>query len=268
MPIMIITELPVPFPLVEMGDNRVLEIPRNSPLATHPQTYRRMFRHQSGTAALVDFDRDRVGSLCTAQIVSDPCGSTFFAKGAPDQLIKRCAYYRSASTRDGRRQLGQVEALTEAMTNTLLAEAEKMGSTGLRVLALAEGERSAEDLIFAGLVGLMDPPRSDVEQAIQTCFISGVRVIMITGDSKETACAIGARLSLYRPGDLCLSGDEVESMDLNQLQARMHSVTVFYRTGPRHKCKIVKSSTEIEEIGRGAALAALATCVISCLRSS
>uniref|UniRef100_A0A0X3P1J1 P-type Ca(2+) transporter n=2 Tax=Diphyllobothriidae TaxID=28843 RepID=A0A0X3P1J1_SCHSO len=171
----------------------------------------------------------------------DPCGSTFFAKGAPDQLIKRCAYYRSASTPDGRRQLGQVEALTEAMTNTLLAEAEKMGSTGLRVLALAEGERSAEDLIFAGLVGLMDPPRSDVEQAIQTCFISGVRVIMITGDSKETACAIGARLSLYRPGDLCLSGDEVESMDLNQLQARMHSVTVFYRTGPRHKCKIVKA---------------------------
>ncbi|KAL7053375.1 hypothetical protein AAHC03_027192, partial [Spirometra sp. Aus1] len=171
----------------------------------------------------------------------DPCGSTFFAKGAPDQLIKRCTYYRGASARDGRRQLGQVEILTEAVTKTLLAEAEQMGSTGLRVLALAEGERSAEeDLIFCGLVGLMDPPRSDVEQAIQTCFISGVRVIMITGDSKETACAIGARLSLYRPGDLCLSGDEVESMDLHQLQALMHSVTVFYRTGPRHKCKIVK----------------------------
>ncbi len=67
-----------------------------------------------------------------------------------------------------------------------------MGSGGLRVLALAEGASSPEGgFIFAGLVGLLDPPRPDIEQAVDTCFTSGVRVIMITGDSKETACAIG-----------------------------------------------------------------------------
>lgn len=64
-------------------------------------------------------------------------------------------------------------------------------SGGLRVLALAEGSFVDRDFIFAGLVGLLDPPRPDMESAVETCYRSGVRVIMITGDAKETACAIG-----------------------------------------------------------------------------
>lgn len=67
---------------------------------------------------------------------------------------------------------------------------------GLRVLAFAEGSRVDGDFIFAGLVGLLDPPRPDVGVSVEACYRSGVRVIMITGDSKETACAIGKLIVL------------------------------------------------------------------------
>uniref|UniRef100_A0A5K3F439 Calcium-transporting ATPase n=1 Tax=Mesocestoides corti TaxID=53468 RepID=A0A5K3F439_MESCO len=169
--------------------------------------------------------------------LSDPCQSSFFAKGAPDRLLNRCAWYRERCNSG----LGSVQPLTEATRNSLLDEARRMGTSGLRVLALAEGVSADADFIFSGLVGLLDPPRPDVEHAVETCFRSGVRVIMITGDSMETACAIGSRLSLYRSGDNCLSGEEVEQMNLHQLQSQIHGVTVFYRTGPQHKCKIVKA---------------------------
>ncbi|KAL5971029.1 Calcium-transporting ATPase type 2C member 1, partial [Taenia solium] len=173
--------------------------------------------------------------------LSKPCTSTYFIKGAPDRVIPLCAYYRSAAIA-ATTDLGSVTPLGESERLNILAEASRMAASGgLRVLALAEGSSVDRDFIFAGLVGLLDPPRPDVESAVETCYRSGVRVIMITGDAKETACAIGSRLSLYRPGDMCLSGQEVETMDMHQLQSQIHCVTVFYRTGPRHKCKIVKA---------------------------
>ncbi|VDK34623.1 unnamed protein product [Taenia asiatica] len=173
--------------------------------------------------------------------LSKPCTSTYFIKGAPDRVIPLCAYYRSAAI-TATTDLGSVTPLGESDRLNILAEASRMAASGgLRVLALAEGSSVDRDFIFAGLVGLLDPPRPDMESAVETCYRSGVRVIMITGDAKETACAIGSRLSLYRPGDMCLSGEEVETMDMHQLQSQIHCVTVFYRTGPRHKCKIVKA---------------------------
>ncbi|KAL5104995.1 Calcium-transporting ATPase type 2C member 1 [Taenia crassiceps] len=173
--------------------------------------------------------------------LSKPCTSTYFIKGAPDRVIPLCAYFRSAATTTVT-ELGSVTPLDESQRLNILAEASRMAASGgLRVLALAEGSSADRDFTFAGLVGLLDPPRPDVEIAVETCYRSGVRVIMITGDAKETACAIGSRLSLYRPGDVCLSGEDVETMDMHQLQSQIHCVTVFYRTGPRHKCKIVKA---------------------------
>lgn len=191
------------------------------------------------------------------QVENSTC---YFFKGAPDQLLRRCGSYRnrirfssySTLTNTHRTLLpGPVETLTDEVANSILGETRRMGSCGLRVLALAEGHSDClgedgewKNLIFAGLVGLTDPPRPDVESAIGTLSLSGVRVVMITGDSRETACAIGARLHLYRPGDLCLSGNEVEVMDLTKLRECVHGVTVFYRTGPRHKVKIVKAFQE------------------------
>nr|CUU99269.1 hypothetical transcript [Hymenolepis microstoma] len=172
--------------------------------------------------------------------LSNPCTSSFFLKGAPDRVLPLCTFYRTACTSPN--ELGTLATMDETKRASILAEAARMAlDGGLRILALAEGSCIEGDFIFVGLVGLLDPPRPDVEGAVEICYRSGVRVIMITGDSKETACAIGSRLSLYRPGDICLSGEEVEEMDLHQLQSQIHCVTVFYRTGPKHKCKIVKA---------------------------
>lgn len=117
-------------------------------------------------------------------------------KGAPDRVLPLCTYYRTACASPN--DLGALATIGETERASILAEAARMASNGgLRVLAFAEGNRVEGDFVFAGLVGLLDPPRPDVESAVEICYRSGVRVIMITGDSKETACAIGKFPDLY-----------------------------------------------------------------------
>ncbi|KAF3838987.1 hypothetical protein F7725_017704, partial [Dissostichus mawsoni] len=109
-----------------------------------------------------------------------------------------------------------------------------MGSAGLRVLAFASGSELGS-LTFLGLVGIIDPPRSGVKEAIGKLINSGVAIKMITGDSQETAVSIASRLGLYSKGSRCLSGDEI---------------AVFYRASPRHKLKIVKAADIGVAMGR------------------
>ncbi|CAH8655881.1 unnamed protein product [Schistosoma rodhaini] len=181
----------------------------------------------------------------------------YFAKGAVDQLLDRCAFTSLSNDSAISMQSSPSDSHSHMLSNrssnnssikpmdletrkAILNEASILGNLGLRVLALAKGTNS-EQMIFHGLVGLIDPPRPGVNSCIRILCESGVRVIMITGDAKETACTIGSRLSLYRPGDLCLSGEEVERISVEQLMSVVRNVTVFYRSGPKHKCKIVKA---------------------------
>ncbi|CAH8590843.1 unnamed protein product [Schistosoma turkestanicum] len=181
----------------------------------------------------------------------------YFAKGAIDQLLDRCAFTSLSNNSTISMQSSPADSHSSALSNrcsnnnsikpmdsetrkAILNEASILGNLGLRVLALAKGIDS-EQMIFHGLVGLIDPPRPGVDACIRILSESGVRVIMITGDAKETACTIGSRLSLYRPGDLCLSGEDVERISVEQLTSVVRNVTVFYRSGPKHKCKIVKA---------------------------
>ncbi|CAH8618897.1 unnamed protein product [Schistosoma intercalatum] len=188
---------------------------------------------------------------------STPDEPVYFAKGAVDQLLNRCAFTSfsndsaismQSSPSDGHPFMlsnrysnnSSIKSMDLETRKAILNEASILGNLGLRVLALAKGVNS-EQMIFHGLVGLIDPPRPGVTECIRILYESGVRVIMITGDAKETACTIGSRLSLYRPGDLCLSGEEVERISVEQLMSVVRNVTVFYRSGPKHKCKIVKA---------------------------
>ncbi|POI29133.1 hypothetical protein CIB84_007117, partial [Bambusicola thoracicus] len=119
-------------------------------------------------------------------------------------------------------------------------EKTSMGSAGLRVLALASGPELGQ-MTFLGLVGIIDPPRTGVKEAVTTLIMSGVAIKMITGDSQETAVAIASRLGLYSKNSQAISGEEIDDLDIQQLSQITPKVAVFYRASPRHKLKIIKS---------------------------
>uniref|UniRef100_A0A671LV12 Calcium-transporting ATPase n=1 Tax=Sinocyclocheilus anshuiensis TaxID=1608454 RepID=A0A671LV12_9TELE len=140
--------------------------------------------------------------------------AVFFVKGAYEQIIRFCTSYNSK---------GGTLPLTHQQRELFQQQKSYMGTAGLRVLAFASGSEMGA-LTFLGLVGIIDPPRAGVKEAVATLISSGVAVKMITGDSQETAVSIGMTFKLVNPF-------------LSQL--------VFYRASPRHKLKIVKSLQNI-----------------------
>ncbi|CAL1278692.1 unnamed protein product [Larinioides sclopetarius] len=155
----------------------------------------------------------------------------YFVKGAIEILLPKCTKYNYH---------GSPVLLSKDTQLQFLKEAQYMGRKGLRVLAFACGH-SLEDLLFLGMVGILDPPRSGVGEAIKTLHGSGVSVKMLTGDSEDTACAIASRVGLYAVGSNCLSGDKMDVLSDDELAHIIHSVSVFYRVGPGHKLRIVKA---------------------------
>ncbi|MCI4391130.1 hypothetical protein PGIGA_G00130820 [Pangasianodon gigas] len=171
---------------------------------------------------------------CVHRTQQDKPGE-FFVKGAFEKVIQSCKTYHSK---------GVSVPLSNQQRALYQQEKTYMGSAGLRVLAFASGAEMGS-LTFLGLVGIIDPPRSGVKEAVTTLVSSGVSVKMITGDSQETAVAIANRLGLYAKGAQCLSGDEVDVMDIQELSQIVSRTVVFYRASPRHKLKIVKSLQNI-----------------------
>ncbi|CAN7991005.1 unnamed protein product, partial [Ixodes hexagonus] len=119
-------------------------------------------------------------------------------------------------------------------------ERQNLNDQYLKVLSLASGTH-LNQLKFLGLVGILDPPRPGVREAIETLHSSGVNVKMLTGDAEETACTVAARLGLHAAGNVVLSGDQLDGMTDMELQRIIGSVSVFYRTAPGHKLRIVKA---------------------------
>ncbi|XP_026083825.1 calcium-transporting ATPase type 2C member 1-like [Carassius auratus] len=159
----------------------------------------------------------------------------FFVKGAYEQIIRFCSTYNSR---------GVAQPLTHQQRELYQQQKSYMGTAGLRVLAFASGSEMGA-LTFLGLVGIIDPPRAGVKEAVATLISSGVAVKMITGDSQETAVSIASRLGFYTKGSQSLSGDEVDQMDIQDLSQIVPRIVVFYRASPRHKLKIVKSLQNI-----------------------
>ncbi|XP_078687863.1 calcium-transporting ATPase type 2C member 1-like isoform X1 [Branchiostoma floridae x Branchiostoma belcheri] len=155
----------------------------------------------------------------------------YFMKGAIEQVLQQCVTYNSRGT---------VIPLTEKQLAEYYHNAQLMGRAGLRVLGMARGPALGK-LTFVGMVGIIDPPRPGVAESIRTLQGGGVHIKMVTGDSEDTAVAIGSRLGLYAHGSQAMSGEEIEKIDIMELSHRIHSVSVFYRTSPRHKLKIVKA---------------------------
>ncbi|XP_015433890.1 PREDICTED: calcium-transporting ATPase type 2C member 1 [Dufourea novaeangliae] len=155
----------------------------------------------------------------------------YFVKGALEKILPQCTKY-SAN--------GQVYSLNQKKDEEFLTEAYEIGQQGLRVIGLARGT-SLQDLVYVGLVGICDPPRPHVRESITTLLNSGVKVKMVTGDAKETACAIASMIGLDVLHSRLMSGDEIELMSDHQLEQCINNVSVFYRVTPRHKLCIVKA---------------------------
>lgn len=163
-------------------------------------------------------------------------------KGAPDRLLERCRHELGAD--------GGLEALDRAFWE---AHIDALSSEGLRVLAAAARDVPAskdalavadleEDMVFLGLIGIIDPPRPEAIEAIRSCHEAGIRVKMITGDHAGTARAIGIEMGLGEADTLkVITGAEIEAASDEELQRIAHDCDLFARTSPEHKLRLVKA---------------------------
>ncbi|NXY63791.1 AT2C2 ATPase, partial [Callaeas wilsoni] len=155
----------------------------------------------------------------------------YFMKGAFEEVIQYCTLYNSG---------GISLSLTPQQKALYQQEEKRMGSSGLRVLALASGPELGK-LTFLGLVGIIDPPRAGVREAVQVLFESGVSVKMVTGDALETAVAIGQNIGLCNGKLKAMSGEELDRLAEAELSSTVQNVSIFFRTSPKHKLKIIKA---------------------------
>ncbi len=164
-----------------------------------------------------------------------------FVKGAPDVVLDLCGRSLEA---------GKPQPMTPAMREAILAHNHAMAGSALRVLAvacrpLAAPESSLSppdvesDLVFVGLLGMIDPPRPEVITALQVARAAGLKSIMVTGDYKDTAEAIARDIGLLSMGGLVLTGPEIEKLSDEELAGRVDQLDVCCRVSPQHKTRIV-----------------------------
>lgn len=191
-----------------------------------------------------DSDRKRMSVLNQTE-----GGYTVYTKGAVDEMLPLCTQYRTGSG---------VRAMTDADREQILKVCNKMSAEALRVLGFAvrtvpavpeeEGADLESDLTFVGVVGMIDPPRKEVIQAVETCHTAGIRVVMITGDHKVTAMAIAKQLHIFREGNIVISGPELDAMTDEELDKAVEKCVVFARVSPSDKLRIIQSLKRTGEV--------------------
>lgn len=167
-------------------------------------------------------------------------------KGAPDILLPHCSYVYED---------GKIAPMTEKKKKQIITENTKMAEQALRIIAVAYKEvqtssqfNNTDHLIFVGLIGMIDPPRPEVKDAVLTCKKAGIRPVMITGDHIQTACAIGKDLGILSSKDQAISGYELDQLSDSMLQHKIKNYCVFARVSPTHKVRIVKAFQKNGEV--------------------
>lgn len=166
-------------------------------------------------------------------------GYRIITKGAPDVLLKRCSNCYSG---------GQIVPIF-SKKDDINEQNNQMAEKALRVIAVAykdveklpEMQDVEKDLIFCGLIGMIDPPREGVKEAVRTCRRAGIKTVMITGDHLQTAKAIAKELGILKRGDLAVDGETLERMSQHELEQNIMDYSVFARVSPEHKVRIVKA---------------------------
>ena len=166
-----------------------------------------------------------------------------FTKGAPDEILKRCTKVIVD---------GKVIALSDEKRQEILSANKAMADKALRVLAASmktlkeepsvyESESVEADLIFVGLVGMIDPVRPEVKPAIDECRSAGIRPIMITGDHKDTAVAIAMQLGIIENSSQAITGAELDKISDEEFERAVEQYSVYARVQPEHKTRIVNA---------------------------
>jgi Ca2+-transporting ATPase len=177
-----------------------------------------------------------------------------FTKGAPDVLLARCTHELVGD---------EIRSLTEERRAEILRRNEELAGEALRTLGVSFrvfpkkamkqedfDEDVEKDLVFLGLIGMIDPPRMEAKEAVARAMAAGVRPIMITGDHPKTATVIAAELGIPIHGE-AVTGAELEKMPEDKLDRTVQEVSVYARVNPEHKLRIVKS------LQRGGAIVAM-----------
>jgi len=200
-----------------------------------PSIYDRMERVEE-----IPFDSDRK-LMTTVNKVGDKY--VVYTKGGIDEILKRCNSYEIG---------GQISEELESYINKIRQENEKMAQNALRVLGCAykeidhiptkeEMKTIENDLIFIGMVGMIDPPREEAKLAVEKCKTAGIKTVMITGDHKITATSIAKKLGILENDDEAITGLELEQMTDEELEKNVRHYSVYARVSPEHKVRIVKA---------------------------
>ncbi|MFS6058439.1 cation-translocating P-type ATPase [Streptococcus agalactiae] len=159
-------------------------------------------------------------------------------KGGPDIIFDLCSRIKLN---------GEIVELTEERLEALKAQNEKFSDQAFRVLAFAYKPiekdtievEDESDLIFVGLLAMIDPPREEVYHAVQDAEKAGIKTVMITGDHKTTARAIGRNLNIFKEGDLAYTGQELDALSDDELMDKLEKISVYARVTPENKIRIV-----------------------------
>ena len=170
-------------------------------------------------------------------------------KGAPDVLLQKCTKQIDTISE----MTNQYNIKIRSLENLKIqSDNRQMAQKALRVIAVAykdldvlpskiDSQSIENNLTFVGLIGMIDPPRDGVKEAVQVCKNSGIKTVMITGDHLETAKAIAKDLGILEQRDLAITGQELDKMTQNQLEKNIKKYSVFARVTPEHKVRIVKA---------------------------
>ncbi len=204
-------------------------------------------RNKNKLLTEISFDSKRKLMTTVHQAEGEPPQA--YTKGAPEMLLEKCGYIFCD---------GEAKLLEKSEKESILKTNEKMASQGLRVIGTAfksleaknmplEQEVIEKNLVFAALLGMIDPPRGEVKEAIAKCHQAGVRTIMITGDHKLTALAIAKELDLSQENRM-LSGQELDEISDIALEKAVKDVDIYARVSPEHKLRVVRALKKNGEV--------------------
>lgn len=170
-----------------------------------------------------------------------------YVKGAPERLINKCTHIYEDGT---------IKPLTHQKKTQILDSVENMSNRALRCIGgaykennLTRDEKTLENnLIFLGIAGIIDPPRPEVKEAVKKCRLAGIRPVMITGDHKNTAYAIGKDLNIVTSKDQVITGEELEKINDEELKEKVKNIRIFARVTPKHKLRIVRAFKQTDNI--------------------